>query len=143
MIDGTERFTTIALPHIGHKVFQVGDAVALLVTLVVQSATTINAIGGHSMTPKATIAAVALIYQWIAACGALNHGIEPGHIPFAALICPLTVIVQGPLHGVSKGIVGTCYIYILTIHKIIGISLFLVGGYNAYVRNASVNLLTL
>jgi len=68
------------------------------------------------MTAKATIATVAFVNQWIAVCRAFNHGIEFSHISFASIICQITIIAQGPLHGEAKGIVCTSNVYILTIH---------------------------
>lgn len=86
MIDGTEWFAAIALPYIGYKVLQVGDAVALAVALVVQSAALIDAICGHAMATKATIAAIALVDQWIATGGAFDHAVQIGYIALATII---------------------------------------------------------
>lgn len=86
MIDGAEWFAAITLPYIGHEVFQIGDAVTLAVALVVQPAALIDAIGGHSMATKATIAAIALVDQWITTSGAFDHGVQLGYIALAAII---------------------------------------------------------
>lgn len=138
VIDGAKGLAPIALPHVGHKVFEIGDAVALAVALVVQTAAAIDAIVGHSMAAKAAIAAVALVDQWITIRGALDHGVELGHIPFAAITGRLDVIAQSPLHGVTKGIVGTRYIHILSVQQILALRFRRVRRYNTYICNMSI-----
>lgn len=94
VIDGAQGLSPIAFPHIGHKVLEVGDAVALAVALVVQTATAIDAIVGNSMAAKAAIAAVALVDQWITVRGALYHGVELGDIPFASIPWRFSLVTQ-------------------------------------------------
>jgi len=114
MVHGTQRLAPIALPNVGHKVFQIGDAVALAVTLVMEATTAIDAIGGNSVSTKTTIATVSLVDQRITARGALDHGVQPSHIPFSAIslwqniLLPIAVVGEAPLHGESKGIVYPC-----------------------------------
>lgn len=143
VIDGAQWLAPIAFPHIGHKVLEVGDAIALAVTLVVQAATAIDAIVGHSMAAKAAIAAVALVDQRVTVRGALDHGVELGHIPFAAIVWRFGLITQRPLHGVAKGIVGARYIHILSIQQILELCLRRIGRYHTYICHMTIQLLGL
>lgn len=86
MIDGAEWFSAITLPHIWHEILKIGDAIALAIALVVQSAALIDAIGGHSMATEATIASIAFVYQWITLGRTFDHGVQLGHIALAAII---------------------------------------------------------
>jgi len=150
MIDGAQRLAAVALPHVGHKVFQIGDAVALTVALVVHATTAIDAIGWHSVATESAVAAVALVDQRITARGALDHGVQPSNVPLSAislrqkLFFPAAVVGEAPLHGVTEGIVYPRYVHILNIHQVLHLSWFTSClCYHAYVRHPAIEVVVL
>jgi len=150
MVHGAQRLAPIALPNVGHKVFQIRDAVALAVTLVMKATTAIDAIGGNSVATKSTIATVSLVDQRITARGALDHGVQPSHISFSAIslwqniLLPIAVVGEAPLHGESKGIVYPCYVHVLTIHQVRHLCWFTSCGCDhAYVRHPAIEMVIL